>query len=190
MSGKEDWLCGDWIETYTGRKVYPLNPKPEDFCIEDIAHSLSMLCRFNGHCKSYYSVAQHSVFVSRNLPRELALPGLLHDAAEAYIGDFPRPLKKNICWGDLDISDVEDSILMQIFKVFRVECPGPSGWEAIKEVDNRMLATEARDLMSHPGDWEGLQGIEPYPERIDPWPHYIAESVFLGEFLSLGGGKE
>lgn len=92
----------DWIRTYTGRKFYLFDSGPEDVDIEDIAHSLSMQCRYNGHVQRFYSVAEHSAYVSAIVAAEMgnekydiniALWGLLHDASEAYIGDVSRPLK-------------------------------------------------------------------------------------------------
>ena len=82
------------ITTATGRNINPLALKIEDVDIYDIAHSLAMICRFNGHSRIVYSVAEHSVLVSTFCPPELALEGLLHDAAEAYLGDVPTPLKR------------------------------------------------------------------------------------------------
>jgi len=75
-----------WIQTFTGRRFRPRNPAPDDFDIRDVAHALSLLCRFNGHCRVFYSVAEHSVRVSRICPPPAALWGLLHDLGEAYIG--------------------------------------------------------------------------------------------------------
>ena len=76
---------GDWIQTYLGIQFWPLDPRPEEVMLFDIAHSLSNMCRFTGHCREFYSVAQHSVIVSQNVPREDAAWGLLHDASEAYM---------------------------------------------------------------------------------------------------------
>ncbi len=89
---------GDYIATYTGKQFYPLDPRPEDVCLEDIAHSLSNLCRFTGHTDTdrFYSVAQHSVICSTIVAPEAALLALLHDAAEAYLGDISRPLKRDL----------------------------------------------------------------------------------------------
>src|ERR1700683_336889 len=84
---------GAWIVTFSGRRFYVLDPRPSDVRIEDIAHSLSLQCRFNGHVKNFYSVAQHSVLVSERCDPADALYGLLHDASEAYIGDMSAPLK-------------------------------------------------------------------------------------------------
>jgi hypothetical protein len=81
------------IITFTGREVDPLTMGPEDVQIEDIAHSLALQCRYMGHSAGFYSVARHSIIVAHNAPDHLALDALLHDAAEAYLGDLPRPLK-------------------------------------------------------------------------------------------------
>ena len=97
----------DWIQTYTGRKFHPLDPAMTDFDLRDIAHSLSLLCRFNGHCLRFYSVAEHSVRVSRILPDDLKLWGLLHDAGEAYLTDLPRPVKGQMP----GFRDMEDKIV-------------------------------------------------------------------------------
>ncbi|MFG0247924.1 MAG: phosphohydrolase, partial [Phycisphaeraceae bacterium JB051] len=78
-----------WIQTYTGKAFYPLREDPGIIDIRDIAHALSLQCRFNGHCSDFYSVAQHSVHVSEVVPQAFALWGLLHDAAEAYMSDLP-----------------------------------------------------------------------------------------------------
>lgn len=92
----------DWFFTFTGRKVYVHDPDPNEIVIEDIAHALSNLCRFGGHTRRFYSVAEHSVLVSRLVSRR-GQPGnsyikraLLHDASEAYLGDVIRPLKTSL----------------------------------------------------------------------------------------------
>jgi hypothetical protein len=81
------------IRTFTGRLVDPLNLKPDDIDIRDIAHALSNMCRFNGHCRQFYSVAEHSVRVAEMVPDEQILAALLHDRAEAYLPDMTRPVK-------------------------------------------------------------------------------------------------
>jgi hypothetical protein len=88
---------GDFMQTYTGRQYWPMDPRPHEVYIEDIAHSLSLQCRYAGHCIKFYSVAEHSVLIARHLAAtrapEVAFAGLLHDAPEAYCVDIPRPLK-------------------------------------------------------------------------------------------------
>ena len=91
---------GDWMQTHSGIQFWPLDPRPEDILIEDIAHALSNQCRFAGHCCFHYSVAQHSVLVSENVPAQDAMWGLLHDAGEAYLVDLPRLRSSTIPnWG-------------------------------------------------------------------------------------------
>ena len=102
---KREKKIGGWLSTYTGKKVYPLALRDEDIDIEDIAWSLSMLARYVGQSKTFYSVAQHCVLVAdvlqvyrfrspKDIPSYLPLAGLLHDGCEAYLGDFPGPIKR------------------------------------------------------------------------------------------------
>src|SRR5438093_1391342 len=84
---------GDWMQTYSGAKFYPMHPRAEDVDPIDIAHSLSLLCRYNGHLDRFYSVGEHCVLMSQAVGPENALWALLHDATEAYVGDMVRPLK-------------------------------------------------------------------------------------------------
>lgn len=92
-----------WVQTRYGAKFFPLSPAPEMIDINDIAHSLSMKCRFNGHCTHFVSIAEHSVMVCNVLKLELKvtdpvilLQGLLHDAGEAYLCDVPKPIKSSL----------------------------------------------------------------------------------------------
>ena len=82
-----------YIQTYNGKLFSLIDPQPEDVHIADIIESLSKQCRFVGHCKYFYSVAQHSVIVSNIVNEEERLAALMHDAVEAYIGDISKPLK-------------------------------------------------------------------------------------------------
>jgi flavin-dependent thymidylate synthase len=85
---------GDWMQTYSGGRFYPGDPRIEQIELTDIARALSRICRYAGHCEQFYSVAQHSVYVSGMVPPEHALCALMHDATEAYLVDIPRPLKR------------------------------------------------------------------------------------------------
>ena len=166
-----------WIQTSMGRAFYPLKPRAQDVDIRDIAHSLSLLCRFNGHCRQFYSVAQHSVQVSRMVSPEHALWGLLHDAAEAYISDLPRPVKSQIP----AFSELEDSLLEVVLGVFGLQMPIPA---PVKHADLVLLATEKRDLMAPEPDKWGL-GVQPLPEPIVPLAPHDAERAFLNRFQEL-----
>jgi len=165
----------DWIQTATGRRFYPLSPPPEDVDIRDIAHALSLLCRFNGHSAAFYSVAEHSVRVCDSLPREHQLWGLLHDAAEAYLGDLPRPLKRQLP----TFSQAENVVLRCVTERYGLSWPMPA---AVRAADDQLLATEARDLMGAP-DW--ARGTEPLPGPIEPWPPERARAAFLERFQAL-----
>lgn len=168
-----------WIQTYSGRRFTPTNPNPDAVVIQDIAHSLSMQCRFSGHTKRFYSVAQHSVLVSYTCNHEDALWGLLHDASEAYLVDVPRPLKRS---GKFDAYlEFEQKVQEAICKRFGLV---PSEPPSVKRADMLLLATEARDLMSPlRSDW--VQPVEPLPFKIDPLSPQDAKNLFMKRFFEL-----
>lgn len=166
-----------WIQTYGGKQFFPLAPKPDDVDIVDIARSLSFLCRFNGHCRAFYSVADHSIRVSNIVSDEYALWGLLHDAAEAYVSDLPRPVKQAIP----EFSVHEDKVLDVIMKRHGLQMPMPG---PVREADDILLVTEARDLMAPPpADW-GL-AAKPLDERIRPLSPEQAFETFLARYEQL-----
>jgi 5'-deoxynucleotidase YfbR-like HD superfamily hydrolase len=191
---------GDWMQTFSGVHFYPFNPKPEDVRIEDIAHALSNICRFSGHTRKFYSVAQHSVLVCRALAGESALLqrwGLMHDAAEAYINDLIRPLKHTMFFNPPDdgtgndaeawsVAEIEELILQQIAAAFGMEGDGDHySFDKVIDADRRALVTERRDLIFPDGaDWS-VQAA-PFVERIDPWSPTHACQEFLAEALRLG----
>lgn len=171
------------IETYSGRMVDPTNMTMDDIHIIDIAHSLSMQCRFNGHCSKFYSVAQHSVLVSYLCDRVDALHGLLHDASEAYLTDIPRPLKET---GTMDnYRGFENKLQKSIFYKFGLDESEPS---SVKEADQVMLATEARDLMKFKDGWN--LKFKPVPFVIDPLNPEDAKKIFMERFRELLGNYD
>lgn len=156
-----------WILLSSGTKFWPLEPKPEDIHIEDIAHALSNICRYTGHCRRFYSVAEHSYFVSAHLheygPR-VQLQGLLHDASEAFMADIARPLKMSLVMEGY--REAEARLEDIIYEKFGVS-PTDTERGLIKIADSRMLATERFALLPTCPEWdEWLQGIEPYPMRL------------------------
>jgi len=169
----------DWIQTCSGRAFRPLDPDPAGLDIRDIAHSLALQCRFNGHCRAFYSVAEHSVRVSRAVPPEHALWGLLHDATEAYLSDLPRPIKVQLP----GYRAAEDRLMAFVAAHFGLPWPMPA---AVHEADHVLLATEQRDLMGPPPAPWGLPAA-PLPERIVPLPWEAAERAFLARFAELTG---
>lgn len=178
---------GNWIETYTGRKFYPIDPDPDDINIEDIAHALSLICRFNGHCRFFYSVAQHSLGVQEELAREgyskvYQLYGLLHDAAEAYLADVISPVKPHL----VNYEDLEKRLLANIFKKFGLLPLSGRIWAyrtPLKYFDAVMLNAEARALMCNTDNWAGrLPRIERNIIFEDPG---AVEQRFLMRFRGL-----
>lgn len=165
------------IGVYSGGFFDVFNPNPDDIRIEDIAHALSLTCRWGGHCREFYSVAQHCVHVSDLLPLDLALQGLLHDAAEAYMGDVPRPIKHNIP----AFGEQEDKVLRVIWDKFGLE--GQEMHEQIHAMDNRVLHWEAHELLVE-HEWAD----NPYPNMpLSPWKPHDAEDMFLIAYEELTG---
>lgn len=138
--------------------------------IEDIAHSLSLICRFNGHIQQFYSVAEHCVLLSKLVPEEYAYAALLHDAAEAYTGDITRPLRELV-----DIRAIEDrfnDVIREKYRVaVRFDC------DEILEADKRLLCTERPEL--------AIPGVEPFPIKLNHWTPYQARSAFMLRFFEL-----
>lgn len=170
-------MSNAWIVTVTGRHVDLLDPQPDMFCSEDICHSLSRLCRFNGHTSRFYSVAEHSWFGARELRclhgEAAGIEFLLHDAHEAYTGDIVRPMKELL--GDLG------EIQAKIDAAIRVQFGLPATCSAaVHEMDLVMLATEKRDLLPLAiAEWDCLQGVRPLGLRLSA----IAPSVVCGMML-------
>lgn len=142
---------GNWIQTYTGKHFYPLNPKSEDICIEDIAHSLSQICRYNGHTNQFYSVAKHSILLSYlaedyGIDSEGQLYYLMHDAHEAYVGDMTMPMKYNL--RILGLYKVYNKIVKKIdkviFKKFNIKV------EYDLSLDSRIVLNEKIIYMGFP----------------------------------------
>ncbi len=172
---------GAWMQTQSGKRFYPLDPKPSEVHIEDIAHALSNLSRFNGHTKKFYSVAQHSCLVHDYMPANLKKLGLMHDATEAYIGDMIRPIK----YYNQFFQDIEEKVWLAIRKKFRIS-ESPSSVKVLKHWDNMICAAEKRDL--HPASefWFGMpdpEGVLP----IRPWPSSYAKGQFMRRFNDVFG---
>lgn len=173
---------GAWIQTRSGRAYPLLAPRPEDVCVEDIAYALAGIARYTGHARRGldghgYTVAQHSVLVSEIVPPEDALAGLMHDAAEAYVGDMSAPLKRCLP----EYAHVERLSYLAIARRFGLPLEIPA---SVKHADLVMLATEKRDLMvGEPKPWLPLP--EPIEREVIHWTPATAESAFLGRFHAL-----
>jgi uncharacterized protein len=173
-----------WMQTYSRVRFDPLNPHPSQINIEDIAHALSMICRFGGHARRFYSVAEHSVLVSRHCAPEDALAGLLHDAAEAYVGDLIRPIKHLPALAPY--RDAEDWLLEIILEREGLAHVLP---ESVKFADNAVLAAE-RDhpeiVGGHAAPWAELPPPAPAEFMLmdPPW----AKAAFMIRYRELTGG--
>lgn len=168
---------GGFIFTYTGRKITPLDPDPNDIDILDIAHSLANQCRFTGHVREFYSVAQHSVLAATLVPDELQLTTLLHDGSEAYLSDIARPLKNVPGFGD--VYHAAEATLEQAIAVrFGTLFPMPP---EVKKADDLMLWAEMRDLMPN----DPPDGVEAYEKEVIPWTPHEAEQKFLEVYTDL-----
>ena len=167
-----------WVLTGHGKRFYLAEPDASLIDINDIANTLANICRFNGRTRSFYSVAQHSILVSE-ICADDPLAGLLHDAAEAYIGDVIRPLKKLL----KGVTEIETAITREIGRALNVDFERLRH-ARIKHADRVALATEIRDLMP---DWpENTEPrSEPEPRRIVPLRPRLARKAFLDRYRAL-----
>lgn len=176
---------GDWMQTYTGRQFWPLDPRPHEIDIEDVAHALGMACRYAGHVLQFYSVAEHSVLLCRWLkeagePAEVQLAGLLHDAPEAYLVDVPRPVKPYLT----EYKKFETRLWYAVAARFNISAHIP---HILHFADGAILADEQRQNMAPCAEpWNlphGALGVE-----LQYWSPARAKAEFLMEFERLGGG--
>ena len=177
-----------WMQVFGGKKFFFLAPSAFDIRITDIAHSLAMRCRFNGHVKHFYSVAEHSVHVSHQVPAQYAMAALLHDAAEAYIGDMVSPLKNEMP----QFRTIEHRIDAAVRRRFNVAIYDEKQDAAIKRADLALCLHEGRTLLPNPAlvdEW-GFAGNPEYrlkqPCRLYCHSPEVAEVVFLQRFDELG----
>lgn len=168
-----------WMQTYTGQAFDPLNPEPDQINIEDIAHALSMSCRYGGHVNQFYSVAEHSIHVSTLVPRPQALWGLLHDAGEAYIADIVRPAKKRMP----EYQEIERNLMRAICKKFGLPVTQPDG---VSDIDLRIVIDEKAALLGpEPRPWQAIEGLLPTGATVRAWSPMQAETEFLDRFGEL-----
>jgi hypothetical protein len=195
---------GGWNEQYTGTRFYTFDPRPEDVRIEDISHALGLQCRYNGNCKRFYSVAEHSCLLSdfvlyrgsdgahppdhgdvfdRAIHGYSALIALMHDAAEAYIGDMVRPVKHRMP----AFRELEATIEAVVFPALGLPAEIPPWMRAL---DSRILCDErAQAMLTQHNDWS-TDELEPLGVELQFWRPARAEYEFLRRFFQLSVGLD
>jgi hypothetical protein len=168
---------GDWVQTAMGHQFWPIDPRADEVFIEDIAHALSMLCRFGGHCLRFYSVAEHSVLLSRAAAPADKLWALLHDASEAYLVDVPRPLKPFLA----GYREAEVKIMTAVCERFGL---APDMPPAVKEADGRILFDErTQNMATAPVRWS--TDADPIGVVLQYWKPHEARDQFISDFNYL-----
>lgn len=178
----QSWhVVGTTMRLASGRLFDPCHPCPDDIDLRDMSHALSRLCRFGGHTRDFYSVAQHCVLVSNLCDDADARAGLLHDAGEAYIGDMVRPLKHS---GEMGFyRDVEAQLEAVIAARWGLEALDPP---SVKLADRIAVALEMRDLMTGSAMSQGLgPDLSIFPQ-INPLSIPAAEELFEDRAYKLG----
>jgi uncharacterized protein len=173
-----EWQRGDWMQTFTGARFYPMDPRADEINPHDIAHALSLLCRYGGHVSRFYSVAEHCVLMSEAVAPEHALAALLHDATEAYVVDVPRPLKHYLP----EYRVIEGRVWQAICAHFELDQVLPS---EVKDADNRILLTERDVLMPNTRYSWSVDGMSPLPVRIEGWMPGDAEQRYADRLADL-----
>lgn len=185
----------NWMQTYSGTKYHFDPDSSNSYCIEDIAHALSLKCRFGGHCKFHYSVGQHSIHVAKMMPKEIAIHGLLHDAAEAYMPDFVSGSKDYYSYlqptggvgspvmfaGNIvSIKDKEYWIMLRMYLALGLDTIWLDKYrDDIKLWDLRVLKTESMFLFNQRVEGWNVENIEPAPVKIIGTHPKAVEDFFL-----------
>lgn len=177
----------NYITTHSGRQFRLDTPLQGVVDLDDIAHHLSMICHWNGACEEFFSVAQHSILVSLVCPHPLQRWGLMHDAAEAYVGDVTRPLKAMLP----DYKIIEKRVLRAIAQKFGLKWPEPP---ELKRYDNQIITLEC-SLFMHDStilhDGNGVPVDTPGPDviipkwAIEPMEPNEAKQAFLRRYRKV-----
>jgi hypothetical protein len=176
---------GPFLQTVSGRRLNPFEPELDQLDPGDIARALGNLCRFGGHSRVFYSVAQHSVIVSelveqRGGDAEDVFAALMHDASEAYLGDMPHPIKHRSPLGAA-FKTAEEHLEQAIRERFRIKANVPE----IKRADRALLATERRVFSTENWHWPELDGVEPLDLELRAWPPEEASAAFARRYAEL-----
>jgi 5'-deoxynucleotidase YfbR-like HD superfamily hydrolase len=176
---------GPYLQTVSGRWVNPFDPDPDQLDPGDIARALANQCRFGGHSRAFYSVAQHSVIVSQLVEQgggdaEAVFAALMHDATEAYLGDMPHPIKHRSPLGAA-FKAAEEHLERALRDRFGIQADVPE----IKRADRALLATERRAFSAETWHWPELDGVEPLDIELSAWPPDEAARAFAERYAEL-----
>lgn len=172
---------GNWMQLASGKAYWPNDPRAGEVDIADIASALSKTCRYGGHCEKFYSVAEHSVYVSLQVPIKHAMRALLHDATEAYVTDVPRPLKGML--GDA-YADIEQKNWLVVCQKFGLDPNDKLADEYVKDADNAVLLAEKEQIM-RPSPYPWNVPGKAANELILCLPPDAAKRFFLGRYWEI-----
>lgn len=181
-----------YITTYGGTHFTPTEPKKEDLHITDIAHSLSMLCRGNGHVKTFFSVGQHCIHCAmeaqaRGYSKRIILACLLHDASEAYMSDVPRPFKQELP----DYKKWEDALLDIIYEKYLGTPLSAEEAALVKEVDDDMLYYDLLHLLDEPSNRPAPKMKSTFSYDVSPFSEVETRYLALyQELCDIGTAEE
>lgn len=177
---------GDWMQTFSGKQFWPLDPHIEDLDITDIAAALSKDCRYGGHTLKFYSVAEHCVLMWREARRvgcsiRDQRTTLMHDASEGYLRDIIRPIKPDLT----NYKAIEDRLMRCIAERFDIDWPIPPH---IKALDERVGLSEAAQIMAPPtAPWVvNFDAATPLDVRIECWTPDVAFAQFMSAAATIG----
>jgi 5'-deoxynucleotidase YfbR-like HD superfamily hydrolase len=172
-----------FVRTISGKLLDIFNPVDELIDIDDIAHALAHICRYNGHVKRHYSVAQHCVIISNYVKPQYALEGLMDDSPEAYIGDMISPIKRILH----AFKDIEKPLQAAIYRRYAIRSSKTSHTN-VKKIDRKALRTEQRDLTNRPGPYT-MREVLPL-DKIVPLSASKAKVLFLKRFEELYSARK
>lgn len=159
-----------WMQTVSGRKIeYESGINIDDEIVRDLCHAVGNICRFTGHSRAFFSVAQHSVFVASLLPEEYQLWGLVHDLHEGIIGDVAAPLKILLP----EYNRIERKIQRQVYDYFELYDDNPPSW--LEWADKAALVTEAALFVGDTSKWQVQE--KPMDVIMSAWEPHIASNV-------------
>lgn len=174
-----------YITTYTGKHFDPTAPDKSLMDIRDIAHSLSLICRGNGHVNRFFSVAEHCIYCAkeaylRGYGERVALACLIHDGAEAYMSDVPRPFKRTLA----GYIEAEEHMLDLIYEKFLGSLPTDEEAKLIKQIDDDLLYFDLRELLDEAPEGEEPQIMVDLNYDVIPFEQAENEYLELFEWLT------